>query len=379
MPFSRRQFLKSGAAFIFGVGPFSRLFRGGLLGAKNAFAQQGVLGLHEALYYSKMDEDTVRCELCPHGCLLGDRQRGFCRVRECRNGKLYSLVYERPCSMHVDPIEKKPIYHMLPASKSFSIATVGCNSRCKFCQNWQISQTTPEESFSADLTCAEVVNKALESGCKSIAYTYSEPNVFYEYGIDTARIAKSKGIKNVWVTGGMINPEPLKELSRYIDAANIDFKAFDDNYLKTVCAQNLKTITDTIKISKDNGIWIELTNLIVPTLNDDPDKIKQMALWIKDNVGSGVPLHFSRFWPMYKLKNLPPTPVTTLEMARDIALNAGLEYVYTGNIPGHAGNNTYCPSCKNLIIHRRGYAVSQVHLKGGDCKFCGHRIPGIWQ
>ncbi len=366
---SRREFLKSGLAFMFGAG----------LLPKNAFAKNITPPLHEAMFYKNLDKETVRCELCPHSCVLGEGGRGFCRARECRGGKLYSLVYELPCSIHVDPIEKKPMFHMLPASKSFSIATAGCNSRCKYCQNWQISQARPEETVNIKMTKEQVVAKAIETGCRSIAYTYSEPNIFYEYGLDTARLANTKGIKNIWITGGMISPGPLKELSRYVEAANIDFKAYDDNFLRKICAQNLKTITETVKISKENGMWIEITNLIVPTLNDNPAKIRELALWIKNNVGRDVPLHFSRFWPIYKLKNLPPTPVATLENAREIALEAGLEYVYIGNLPGHEGNNTYCPSCKSLVIGRRGYLITAINMSGSKCKSCGHEIPGIWQ
>lgn len=374
MAFSRRQFLKRGCAFIAGLSFLPRI----ALHPKDAYADSRKgSGLLEARHYTSLGE-SVKCDLCPHRCMLNNGQRGFCRVRECRNGKLYTLVYELPCSLHADPIEKKPIFHMLPGSKSFSIATVGCNSRCKFCQNWQISQVGPEEAKNVKFTCKQVVQEALDTGCRSIAYTYSEPNVFYEYMIDTARLAKAKGIKNISVTGGMINPRPLRELAKYIDAANIDFKAFDDNYLKTICAQNLKSITETIKISKESGIWVELTNLIVPTLNDSLDKIKEMALWIKKNVGAETPLHFSRFWPMYKLKNLPPTPVSTLEKAREAALDAGLEYVYIGNLPGHEGNNTYCPSCKSLVIGRKGYTITSINMVGSKCKGCGHRIPGIW-
>jgi pyruvate formate lyase activating enzyme len=369
MDCSRRAFLKSGIAFVLGLG----------LSGKSAYAGKKSPGLHEAMFYTNLDEETVRCELCPHGCVLGEGKRGFCRVRECREGRLYSLVYGLPCSMHVDPIEKKPMFHMLPASRSFSIATAGCNSRCKFCQNWQISQSGPEETENIRFTKEQVVERALQTGCRSIAYTYSEPNVFYEYGIETAKIAKTKGIKNIWVTGGLINPKPLRELCKYVEAANIDFKAYDDDFLKNICAQNLKTITDTVKIAKECGMWIELTNLIVPTLNDDPVKIKKMAQWLKEEIGKDVPLHFSRFWPMYKLKNLPPTPVATLEKARQIALDSGLEYVYIGNVPGHEGNNTYCPSCKNLAIGRKGYHITALNMSGSKCKSCGHRISGIWQ
>lgn len=369
MSFSRRRFFKGGLAFILGTS----------LSPKYSLADQKKPGQREAMFYSKLGGGSVRCDLCPHGCLLNNGQRGFCRARECGGGKLHTLVYELACSMHIDPIEKKPMFHVLPASRVFSIATAGCNSRCKFCQNWQISQSPPEETTNIELTCGEVVKKALQSGCKSIAYTYSEPNVFYEYGIETAKIARSKGIKNIWVTGGLINREPLIELCKYVEAANIDFKAFDDDYLRNVCFQNLKTITDTIKISKDMGMWIEITNLIIPTLNDDFSKIEEMALWIKNNVGKDVPLHFSRFWPMYKLRNLPPTPVATLEKAREIALNSGLEYVYIGNLPGHEANNTYCPSCKKLVIGRRGYLITSFEMSGAACRSCGHKIPGIWQ
>ncbi len=378
MALSRRQFLKRGFSFLLGVGLSPYLSKKFL--SKSVYAAEKIdAGLREAMYYTKLDGETVRCILCPHHCILGPNQRSFCRVRECRDGKLYTLVYELACAIHIDPIEKKPLYHMLPASRTFSIATAGCNSRCKFCQNWQISQARPEETNNIRLTCKDIVAKAIDAGCKSIAYTYSEPNVFYEYMIETAKIAKPKGIKNISVTGGLINPDPLRQLAKYVEAANIDFKAFDDDYLRNICAQNLKTITETIKISKDSGMWIELTNLIVPTLNDDFEKIKKMALWIKRNVGKDVPLHFSRFWPMYKLKNLPPTPVSTLERAREIALNAGLEYVYIGNVPGHEGNNTYCPSCKSLIIERKGYLITSMKVANSKCSFCGHHIPGIWQ
>ncbi len=362
------------------LGVHPGITRGGLFNPKKASASDKALqSLHEAMYYNTMGGESVKCDLCPHRCMLKNGDRGFCRVRKCLNGKLYSLVYELPCAVHVDPIEKKPVYHMLPTSKSFSIATAGCNSRCKFCQNWQISQFGPEYTNNIKLSCAEAVSRAARAGCRSIAYTYSEPNVFYEYMLDTSIAAKKKGIKNIWVTGGMINPKPLRELAKYMDAANIDFKAYDDDYLRNTCAQNLDTLTTTVKLAKDNGIWIELTNLIVPTLNDDPGKIKEMALWIKANVGKGTPLHFSRFTPMYKLKNLPPTPVETLRTARKIAMDAGLEYVYIGNVPGDEANSTYCPSCKKMIVRRRGYLVSNIEITGSRCRFCNHTIPGIWQ
>ena len=332
----------------------------------------------EALYYKKIDTETVMCLLCPRRCVLKNGQRSFCRVREPKDGKLYTLVYESACSTHVDPIEKKPIYHMLPGSKSFSIATAGCNLRCKFCQNWQISQEYPENTFNKYLSCEEVVRQAQKHKCRSIAYTYSEPIVFYEYMMDTAKIAKARNIKNVCVTGGFINSEPLEELCHVTDAANIDLKGFSDEYLREVCSERLEPLLKAIKLTKERGVWVEITNLVVPTLNDDPGMIKDMCAWIKENLGADTPLHFSRFWPMYKLKNLPPTPLETLRDAKKIAEAEGLNFVYVGNVPEEPSNNTYCPACKKLLIHRTGYFVLENNIVNSKCRFCGRRIAGIW-
>jgi pyruvate formate lyase activating enzyme len=376
MPLSRRQFIKRAFSILFGLGVSPAILRRPLTRPSPAYASTNA---REALYYKKLDASTVQCALCPHGCVLAEGRRGFCRARESQGGKLYTLVYELPCAVHVDPIEKKPVYHMLPGSSSFSIATAGCNSRCKYCQNWQISQSPPEETTNRRLTKEEVAAGALNAGCRSISYTYSEPVVFYEYMLDSARLARSKGLKNVMVTGGMIEKAPLEGLSPYIDAANIDLKAFDDAFLRDHCAQNLKSVTEAIITAKKLGIWVELTNLVVPTMNDDPVKIEEMAVWIKENVGRETPLHFSRFWPTYKLKNLPPTPTETLKRARDIAIASGLDYVYIGNIPGHEGSSTYCPSCKNAVIRRKGYLVTETNMAEGACRSCGHKIPGIWR
>ncbi|MCQ9207462.1 MAG: AmmeMemoRadiSam system radical SAM enzyme [Omnitrophica bacterium] len=332
----------------------------------------------EALHYEQIDETTVKCVLCPNECVLKNGQRSFCRVREPKNGKLYSLVYETPCSVHVDPIEKKPIYHMFPGSKAFSIATVGCNLRCKFCQNWQISQEYPESAANRHLPCKSVVDLALKNNCRSIAYTYSEPTVFYEYMLETAGIAREKGVKNIWVTGGFINPKPLRRLCSVIDAANIDFKGMSDKYLRETCGERLKPLLSTIKLTKEMGVWVELTNLVVPTLNDDPAMIKDMCAWIKENLGADTPLHFSRFWPMYQLKNLPPTPLDTLKNAKAIAEMAGLNYVYIGNVPESATGNTACPYCKKIVVKRTGYFVLSNHIINSKCGFCGQKIAGVW-
>lgn len=322
--------------------------------------------------------NSVQCTLCPRRCRLQENMRGDCRVRINLGGKLQTLVYGNPCAVHIDPIEKKPIYHMLPGSLSFSIATAGCNLHCKYCQNWSISQFPPEETENRDMPPDKVVEFAVQGGCKSIAYTYSEPIVFYEYALDTSILAKQKGLKNVIVTAGYINPEPLRELCKWIDAAHIDFKGFTEEFYNEVCSGTLQPVLNTIKIAKEEGVWIELINLIVPTLNDDFNKIKEMCCWIRDNAGNDVPLHFSRFYPMYKLKNLPLTPDETLNKAREIALNTGLNYVYIGNIPGNPGENTYCPQCRKIVIGRIGYSIRENNLSDGKCRFCGYAIPGIW-
>ena len=337
-----------------------------------------IIGKRQALYYTNIDEETVQCELCPRRCTLMEGVRGFCRVRENQGGRLYTLVYGNPCSYHLDPIEKKPIYHVLPASNAFSIATAGCNLRCKFCQNWTISQRPPEETENVLMSPEEVVALAQKYNCSSIAYTYSEPIIFYEYMLDAAKLARQKGIKNVMVTAGFINPDPLRELCQYIDAANVDLKSFDEKYLREVCAQEKQPLLTALKIFKQQGVWVEITNLVVPTLNDDLATIEKMCVWIRDNLGADTPLHFSRFSPRYKLKNLSPTPVTTLDQAYQTAKKTGLNFVYVGNVPGHPAENTRCPDCQSLLIERIGYTIQQNNIVEGKCKFCGRRIPGIW-
>ena len=335
--------------------------------------------IKEAKWYRTLPENRVQCLLCPYNCVLLPGQRGQCGVRENRGGKLYTLVYGRIVAYHIDPIEKKPFYHVLPASGSFSIATAGCNLHCKFCQNWDISQRKPEELDFRLLLPEDIVNLAIKYKCKSIAYTYSEPIVFYELVEDTAKLAKRKGLLNLMVTAGYINEEPLKELCKYIDAANVDLKGFTPEYYQNVVYGDLSTVLNTLKIMKENGVWVEITNLIVPTLNDDPQTIRKMCKWIKENLGPDVPLHFSRFYPMYKLRNLPPTPVSTLEKAVNIAKEEGLNYVYIGNVPGHPMENTYCPKCGHILIKRRGYMILENNIIDGKCKFCGNPIPGIWK
>jgi pyruvate formate lyase activating enzyme len=293
-------------------------------------------------------------------------------------GKYYSLVYGNPCAVHMDPIEKKPFYHLLPASTSFSIATAGCNFRCKFCQNWEISQTTPDETYNLELPPEKVVALAKKAGSRSIAYTYAEPTIFFEYMMDTGKLAKKEGILNVYHSNGFINPQPLKELCQVLDAANIDLKGFTEEYYSSMSQGHLTPVLQTLKTLKHEGVHLEITNLVTPSKNDDADTVKKMCAWIKNELGADTPVHFSRFYPLYKLRNLPPTPVSTLEKCRQIAMDAGLEYVYIGNVPGHEGERTFCPKCKKVLISRQGYYIVEVNLEKGKCKFCGKPIPGIW-
>lgn len=317
--------------------------------------------------------------LCPKECKLYNGQRGDCRVRVHLDGKLHTLVHSNPCAVHVDPIEKKPVYHMLPASQAFSIATAGCNLHCKFCQNWEISQKGPEETTNYNMSPKDVVNNALTSGSKSIAYTYSEPNVYYEYVLDTAKLARKAGLKNVVVSAGYINPEPLEELSEFLDVYKVDLKAFNNKFYQEICSATLQPVLETLKNLKKWGIWTEVVNLIIPTMNDDFVEIRKMCKWIKNELGNDVPVHFSQFYPQYKLKNLPPTPLETLIKARKIAIEEGLNYVYLGNIPQGEWNNTYCPNCRNLLIERIGYFVRQVQINDGMCNFCKFKIAGVWR
>ena len=320
---------------------------------------------------------TVQCELCPNGCVLDEGQHSKCRARMNKGGVLYSLVYGKPCAVHVDPIEKKPFSHFLPGTTAFSIATAGCVLSCKFCQNWQISQARPEDTDTYDLPPDEVVRKAMFYECRSISYTYTEPTVFYEYMYDTAVIAKKYGIKNTMHSCGYINEKPLRKLSKYMNAANIDLKGFTEDFYNRICNGSLKPVLNSLVVLKQEGVWLEITNLVLPTLNDDMKTIREMCKWIKKNLGVDTPIHFSRFYPHYKLDNLPPTPLETITEARKTAMDVGLKYVYIGNIR-HEGENTYCPKCKKMLIEREGYFVKQNKIANGKCKFCSTSIAGVW-
>lgn len=352
-----------------------------ILGTFSALKKQNIKNLSdlkEAMYYRKLEGDLVQCQLCPNKCLLREGQRGICKVRENIGGKLYSMNYGKIVAMNLDPIEKKPFFHFLPGEKAFSIAAPGCNLRCLYCQNWQISQVVPEEINFVQMKPEEVVQRAIESQAKIIAYTYSEPTVFYEFMIDTAKIAREKGLKNVVVTSGYINPEPLRELCKYVDAIKVDLKGFNENFYQKVTQGTLQPILETLKIIKEEGVWLEIVNLIIPGLNDSEKEIRELSRWIKENLGEDIPLHFIRFFPNYKMQNLPPTPIETLIRAREIAFEEGLKFVYTGNIDFEEGETTFCPNSKEKAILRKGFFLIKNNLKDGHCP-SGEKIPGVWK
>lgn len=321
----------------------------------------------------------VQCTLCPFQCFLPEGNRGICNVRQNVGGKLYTLVYAQPVSVHIDPIEKKPVYHLYPGSRSYSLSTVGCNLRCAFCQNWEISQAQPEHARGELLQPEEIVRNAVATGCQSIAYTYAEPTVFYEYVYDTARLAKQHGLRNVLVSAGYINLEPLAELAPLFDIVKIDLKGFNESFYRRVVKGELRFVLRTLTALKRHGVLTEVVNLVVPTLNDDPQEITRMCRWVVRELGPETPVFFSRFTPQYRLQNLPPTPIETLERAHAIAREAGLQYVYLGNVHGHPAEHTYCPTCGRALIKRHGYVVVGYDLApGGMCPYDGTRIPGIW-
>ncbi|MCK5552134.1 MAG: AmmeMemoRadiSam system radical SAM enzyme, partial [Deltaproteobacteria bacterium] len=273
---------------------------------------------------------------------------------------------------------RNPLFHVLPGTWSLSLATAGCNFTCKFCQTWEISQASPEDVYSYDIPPEVVVKRAKQMRTRSVAYTYVEPVIFYEYMEEIGSCAKEAGLLSLIHSNGFINPNPLRNLCKVLDAANIDLKGFTNEFYRELCGGELGPVLETLRTLKQEKIHLEITNLIIPTKNDNMSLVREMCLWVKKELGADTPIHFSRFYPLYKLKNLPPTPVSMLEEARTVAMSAGLEYVYVGNVPGHEGENTFCPECKKMIIQRTGYMIGEVHLKGGKCGYCGRPIPGIW-
>lgn len=325
-----------------------------------------------------MISGSVQCILCPFVCTLAPGERGRCGVRLNRDGELISLVYGRPVAVHVDPVEKKPLYHFHPGESVLSIATAGCNLRCLNCQNWEISQAFPEDVPPYNLMPEAVVEMALEHECGSIAYTYTEPVVFFEYVQDTARIAREKGLSNILVTAGYINEGPLRELAQFIDAANIDLKSMSEEFYNEVCGATLEPVQKCVSVLHEMGVWIEVTNLVIPTLNDSEEQTERLYNWVLDTVGPDVPLHFSRFFPMYRMVDLPPTPVGTLASARSRALESGLNHVYVGNVACEHGADTFCSHCGRRLIERQGYSVTTNSVRDGACTWCSNPVSGVW-
>jgi pyruvate formate lyase activating enzyme len=321
----------------------------------------------------------VQCELCPKGCVLGPGQSGDCRVRINIDGVLRSVVYGFPCSVNIDPVEKKPLFHFMPGTQILSLATIGCNLRCLNCQNWEISQANPEDSAAMPVSPEQMLALARRYNAPSIAYTYTDPIAYYEYAYDTSLLAKQAGIRNVLVTAGYCNPEPWRHLLEVTDAARVDLKGMSDDFYRKFCSGTVGPVQRCLVDAVAKGVHVEVINLIIPTLNDSEEDIRKLARWIRTNLGSDIPLHFSRFFPQYKMQHLPPTPLETLDVARRIAMEEGLYYVYIGNIRSPEGENTYCPGCHKMLIARQGYIVVQNNLKDGCCPNCGKKIYGVWK
>lgn len=334
--------------------------------------------MKEAMFYERENGGRVRCGLCRFHCLIADGARGICGVRENRNGTLFSLVYGKLCAANVDPIEKKPLFHVMPGSSSFSIATVGCNFHCRHCQNYSISQLHSGSQIPGhDQTPEEVVKRALANDCRSISYTYTEPTVFFEFAFETARVAREAGLLNIFVTNGYISSKALATIAPYLDAANIDLKGFSDRFYRDIVHARLSEVLDSIIQYRNQGIWIELTTLIIPELNDSDDELKGIARFIVTNLGADTPWHVSRFYPTFQLTDRPPTPSETLRRAVEIGRAAGLHYVYEGNVPGREGETSFCPVCSSRLVERSAFDVTSNRIKNGACPECGATIAGI--
>ncbi len=342
--------------------------------------------MHEARLYEPLDGGKIRCRLCAHTCVIAPGKRGICGVRENHEGRLYTLVYGKLVAANADPIEKKPLFHFQPGSRSFSIATAGCNFRCRFCQNWEISQLPRHDpgalaTSGPETTPAQVVEAAAASGCRSISYTYTEPTVFFEFAADTMSLAHSRGLKNVFVTNGYQSPECLEALEGLLDGANVDLKAMSDEFYRHECGAKLAPVLSTLKAMKAMGLWVEVTTLLIPGRNDDPAQLSELAGFIATELGRDVPWHVSAYTPRYEYSRTgpPPTSVETLEQAAEIGRAQGLEFVYLGNVPGHGWENTYCPGCGRLLIERRGFYIISNDLEAGRCPGCHRAIAGVWE
>ncbi|AKB80914.1 pyruvate formate-lyase 1-activating enzyme [Methanosarcina barkeri 3] len=336
----------------------------------------GIDVIKEAMFYEKIGDNKVHCNLCAQSCKISQGKRGFCGVRENRDGELYTLIYETVSSEAVDPIEKKPLYHFYPGSYVYSVGSIGCNFRCKHCQNWSISQACLEDAYTMDIPSDELIQRALLSRSSSIAWTYNEPTIWHEYTYECAKLAKEAGLGTVYVTNGYMTPEALRNIAPYLDAANIDIKAFNEKFYHDVASAKLAPVLEASTLAKQLGIHVEITNLIIPDVNDSLDELRELSKWMYKNLGPDTPLHFTRFHPQYKMQNLSPTPVKTMQEACKIATEEGIKYVYMGNVPGSDRNNTFCPNCGKMLIRRGYFDIEKYEITPEKtCPMCGEHIP----
>ena len=332
----------------------------------------------KAMFWSPTENGGVGCELCPRQCYIEQSKRGYCHARENRSGILYSVVYSRLVTIHNDPIEKKPLFHVLPGSNAYSVATAGCNLSCKHCQNWEISQSTPEQLPAQYIAPEQLIESAISAGSKAVAFTYNEPTTQIEYVLATSKKAKAAGLAPCIISNGYIREKPQQALFDVLKAYKIDLKAFTEDFYGKICNGSLRHVKESIVRVSKSKVWLEIVNLMIPTLNDADKEIDEMTKWIAGEIGTEVPLHFTRFHPTYQIQNLPPTPVSTLEKAREIAMKNGIRFAYVGNVPGHPGEHTYCPQCNKMLISRIGFVSKIVGMNQGKCSNCGRQIPGVW-
>lgn len=371
---NKRAALKAGALCALGFAGFAAL-------APRGTAQTATKGLVKARrseWFTSLGGGRVRCDLCPRACELGRGERGPCRVRENRGGRGYSLVYGNPSLLQIDPVERKPFFHVLPGERALSVSTAGCNIECKFCEVWDMALVAPEEVYAYEVTPDEVVRHARGAGARAVSYAFGEPVIFFEYMEAIARKAREAGLLNLLHTNGYIAEAPLRSLCANLDAANVDLKAFDETFYREVCAGELAPVLRTLRRLREEDVAIEITYPVIPSLNDDMEQIRAMCRWIVEQLGADTPVHFARFYPLYKLANLPPTPVRTLDRARDTARREGLRFVYVARVTGHEGENTFCPGCGKTVIERLGFVIENVHIEKGKCARCGHPVPGRW-
>lgn len=376
---NRREFLRGTGLSLLGLTALQGWRKRSCTRAEAQTAQRGFVNPRPASWSVQKEEGKVHCQLCPWDCTLKKGERGPCMVRENREGVLYTYAFGNPALIQEDPVERKPFFHVLPGTRALSISTAGCNLHCKFCEVWDMALVAPEQVHAYDIPPEKVIELGVQSNVPSISYAFGEPVIFYEYMQEIAQQAKKAGLLNLIHTSGFIQPEPLTQLLPLMDGANVDLKGFQEQFYQEVVGGDLEVVLNTLKMMKEAGIHLEITHLIIPTLNDDREEMKAMCTWIVEELGPHVPLHFARFYPLYRLSALPRTPVSTLDEAREIAQEVGLNYVYVARVTGHEGENTFCPDCGEIIIRRVGFVIEQIQLEKGHCRYCGLEIPGRWE